>query len=188
LNDFEKVIHCFISTKLDYCNALYIGVSQASLSRLQLVQNAAARLLTRTGRREHITPVLASLHWLPVNFRIQLKMLLFAYKALNGLAPPYLADLLKPYTPTRSLSSADRLLLVVPKSRLEQRGDRAFAVAAPKVWNELPLQVRLAPTLPVCKSRLNTHFFSLAFTDQVTLVLLHLGFYLTSVLYCFYVM
>ena len=61
-NDFEKVIHSFISTKLDYCNALYIGVSKASLSRLQLVQNAAARLLTRTGRREHITPVLASLH------------------------------------------------------------------------------------------------------------------------------
>ena len=115
-------------------------------------------------------------------------MLLFAFKALNGLAPPYLADLLKPYTPTRSLRSADRLLLVVPKSRLKQRGDGAFAVAAPKLWNELPLQVRLAPTLPVFKSRLKTHFFSLAFTGQVTLVLLNLGFYLASVLYCFYVM
>jgi len=109
-------------------------------------------------------------------------MLLFAYKALNGLAPPYLADLLKPYPPTRSLRSADRLLLVVPKWRLKQRGDRAFAVAAPNVWNELPLQVRLAPTLPVCKCRLKTHFSSLAFTDQVTL--LHLGFYLVFCIVC----
>ena len=65
-NDFERVIHCFITTKLDYCNALYVGVSQASISHLQLVQNAAARLFTRTRKREHITPVLASLHWLPI--------------------------------------------------------------------------------------------------------------------------
>lgn len=162
-NDFEKVIHAFISTRLDYCNALYAGVSQASLSRLQLVQNAAARLLTGSRRREHISPILASLHWLPVSFRIDFKILLFAYKSLNGLAPTYLSDLLQPHVPLRSLRSADQLLLVVPRSRLKHRGDRAFAVVAPKLWNELPLHVRLAPTLPVFKSRLKTHLYSLAF-------------------------
>ena len=124
-NDFEKVIHCFISTQLDDCNALCFGVSKASLSRL--VQTAAARLLQ--GQREHVTPVLTSLHWLPLSFTIQFKMLLFANKALNGLTPPYLADLLKPFRPTRSLRSADRLLLVSPTSRLKQPG--AFAVAPP---------------------------------------------------------
>ncbi len=61
-SDFERVIHAFISTHLDYCNALYLGVNQASLARLQLVQNVAARLLTGTRKHEHITPILASLH------------------------------------------------------------------------------------------------------------------------------
>ncbi len=64
LNDLEIVIHAFISTRLDYCNALYAGINQFSLSPLQLVQDAAAE------KREHITPVLASLHWVPVKFRV----------------------------------------------------------------------------------------------------------------------
>ncbi len=66
-SDLEKAIHAFISSRLDYCNAFYVSVSQSSLSRLQLVQNAAARLLTNTRKREHITPILYSLHWLPVS-------------------------------------------------------------------------------------------------------------------------
>ena len=100
-SDFERVIHAFISTRLDYCNAIYVGVNQASLSRLQLVQNAAVHLLTETRRRDHIIPVLAFLHWLPVRFRIDFKILLFMYKALTGLAPTYLSDLLKPYVPPK---------------------------------------------------------------------------------------
>ena len=161
--DFERVIHAFITTRLDYCNALYVGASQASLSRLQLVQNAAARLLTGTRTREHITPILASLHWLPVSFRIDFKILLFVFKALHGLAPVYITELLKPHAPSRSLRSANQSLLVVPKTRLKSRGDRAFSVAAPKLWNALPLQVRLAPSLLVFKAQLKTHLYSLAF-------------------------
>ena len=163
--DLEKLIHAFITTRLDYCNALYVGIGQAPIARLQLVQNAAARLLTRTHRHEHITPILASLHWLPVHHRIHFKLLLYVYKCLNGLAPPYLAQLLNKYTPSRSLRSADQLLLVVPKTRLKRRGDRAFAVAAPKLWNDLPLCVRQASSLPVFKSLLKKHLFSLAFNS-----------------------
>ncbi len=72
-SDLEKAIHAFISSRLDYCNALYVGVSQSSLNHLQLVQNAAARLLTNTRKREHITPILYSLHWLPVSLELILK-------------------------------------------------------------------------------------------------------------------
>lgn len=75
--DLEKVVHAFVSSRLDYCNALYLCVSQASLSRLQLVQTSAARLLTGTKKRDHITPVLISLHWLPIRYRIQYKLLLY---------------------------------------------------------------------------------------------------------------
>ncbi len=83
------MIHAFVSTRLDYCNSLYVGINQSSLARLQMVQNAAARLLTGVRKREHITPVLISLHWLPVRFRIDFKVLLLVFKCLNGLAPEY---------------------------------------------------------------------------------------------------
>jgi len=163
---FETVIHAFVTTRLDYCNALYVGIAGSSIARLQLVQNAAARLLTGTRKYEHISPILASLHWLPIHFRIHFKILLFTFKALNGLAPIYLSELLHPYTPSRSLRSADQLLLTVPKARLKLRGDRAFSVAAPKLWNALPLDIRQATSLSHFKTLLKTHLFSLAFNTM----------------------
>lgn len=159
-HDFEILIHAFITTRLDYCNALYTGLSKTLMARLQLVQNAAARLLTGFRKFDHISPILQSLH---VHFRTDLKIILFVFKCLHGLAPQYLSDLLVPYTPFRSLRSADQALLVVPKTKRKSRGDRAFAVAAPRLWNELPLHIRLTESLPVFKSRLKTHKFSLAF-------------------------
>ena len=160
----EQAIHAFISSQIDYCNALYLGIDQHQLRRLQLVQNAAVRLLTCTKKREHITPVLASLHWLPVRFRVDFKILLLVFKSLQGLAPPYLAELLSPHTPARSLRSSNLLLLETPRSRLKSRGDRAFSVAGPKLWNALPLHVRSADSVGCFKSRLKTHLFSCAFT------------------------
>ena len=69
---FETVIHAFVTSRLDYCNALYFGAGASSIAHLQLVQNAAARILTGTRKFDHIHPILASLHWLPVRFRINL--------------------------------------------------------------------------------------------------------------------
>ena len=94
-------------------------VSQVCLSCLQLVQNTAARLLTQSHRREHITPVLAALHWLPVCYRIDFKIILFVFKLLNDLAPPYLSVFLHLHSPSRSIMSADQLFLAVPKTRLK---------------------------------------------------------------------
>ncbi len=139
------------SCTLHYCNALYVGVSGSSIARLQMVQNAAARHLTGTRKYEHISPILASLHWLPVHFRITFKMILFVFKSLNGLAPPYISELLHPYMPTHSLRSADQLFLNVPKTKRKLRGDHAFAVAAPKLWNDLPLPIRQASSLSLFK-------------------------------------
>ncbi len=101
--DLETVIHAFLTSRLDYCNSLYCGLPQTVIFRLQIVQNAAARLLTGTKKRDHISPILASLHWLPVNFRIDFKIAVFVYKALSGLAPKYISDLLIPYSPQRAL-------------------------------------------------------------------------------------
>ena len=99
LQDAEKLVHAFVTSRLDYCNSLLSGCSNKSVRTLQFIQNAAARVLTGTRKRDHITPVLASLHWLHPQFRIQFKILLLTYKALNGQAPSYLKDLVLPYHP-----------------------------------------------------------------------------------------
>ena len=155
----------YITSRLDYCNSLYFGASQKELARLQLVQNAAARLLTGTRKFEHITPVLRSRHWLPVHFRIRFKILVFTFKSLNGLAPPYLSDLVNPYTPARCLRSANQMRLQGPKAKKDPRGKQAFSAAAPTLWNELPMPVKQAPSLSAFKARLKTHFFLLAFGE-----------------------
>ena len=129
---------------------------------VQLIQNAAARLLTRTKKRDHITPILKSLHWLPVHFRIDFKVLLLVYKSLNGLGPTYIADMLSLYTPGRELRSTGTGQLVVPRVKSKQ-GEMAFSFYAIHRWNQLPLVIRSAPTVACFKKKLKTSLFSLAF-------------------------
>jgi len=101
----EKLVHAFMTSRLDYCNALLAGCPAYSINKLQLVQNAPARVLTSSRKYDHVTPILSSLHWLPIKFHINYKVLLLTYKALNDLAYVYLMDLLSPYNPLRSLRS-----------------------------------------------------------------------------------
>ena len=95
----EQLVHSFITTRLDYCNCLLYGAAKHHLNHLQLIQNTAARIITRTKQECHIRPVLKSLHWLPIDFRIIFKILLITFKAINGLAPSYISDWIKPYSP-----------------------------------------------------------------------------------------
>ncbi len=85
--DLEKLVHTFITSRVDCYNGLLTGLPKKTARQQRLIQNAAARILTRTRKSEHITPVLRSLHWLPVTFRIDFKVLLLVYKSLNGLGP-----------------------------------------------------------------------------------------------------
>ena len=79
------------------------------------MQNAAATLLTNTPRRSHITPVLAALHWLPVDSRIVFNLI--TYKSLNGL-PLYIAEVLHPKVNSRQLSSSDKGRLLSGEQKL----------------------------------------------------------------------
>ena len=157
------IIHAFVSSRLDYCNSLFTCLSKTTMDRLKIIQNAAARLLTRSSRRCHITPVLASLHWLPVNFRVQFKVLVLTYRALHGQAPSYLSDLVPRYVPDRALRSADQGLIKVPNTNLITKGDRAFQAVAPKLWNALPQVLRDAASVDIFKNNLKTFLFEQAF-------------------------
>ncbi len=163
VSDPEKLVHAFMTSRLDYCNALLGGCPASSINKPQIVQHAAARVLTRSRKYDHITPILQSLHWLHIKFNISYILLLLTYKALNGLARAYLTNLLSRYNPTRSLRSHNSGLLVVPRIANSIKGGRRFLYLAPKLWNRLPDNVRGSDTLSLFKSRLKKHLFSQAF-------------------------
>ena len=161
----QKLIHAFVSSRIDSCNSLLIGLPQQQITKLQHVHNAAAKLVTKSRKHDHVTPILRQLHWLPVMYRIRFKVLMLVFKCLHGLAPSYLKELLVPYTPPRALRSCNQFLLsdTAPKSSKVTVGDRAFSRIAPKLWNELPLHIRSSSCLVSFKTALKTHYFRHAF-------------------------
>lgn len=131
--DLEQLIHAFIFSRLDY-NTVFTGLPKKSIRQLQMVQNTADRVLTRTRKLDNIIPVLRSLHWLPVCQRIYFKIVLLVYEALNGLGPKYIQDILVHYEPIRSLRSSGSCLLSVSRVRTKH-GEAAFRFYAPRMWN-----------------------------------------------------
>ncbi len=128
MSNSEMLIHAFMTSRLDYCNALLGGCSARLINKLQMVQNAAAKVLTRTRKYDHISPVLSTLHWLPVKHCIDFKILLISYKALNGLAPQYLSELLSHYSPPRPLHSQNSGHLIIPRISKSTVGGRSFSI------------------------------------------------------------
>jgi hypothetical protein len=166
-NAASKIIHALISSKLDNLNSLLYGLPDTCLHRLQLIQNTAARIIKLSKKSDHITPILYSLHWLPVKERIEYKVILLTFKGIHGLAPLYISELLKPYLPSCSLRSENLLLLTQLKSRTKTYGDRAFSVCAPRLWNMLPLILRQINSLSGFKSALKTHLFKRAYESLI---------------------
>jgi len=139
---------CTVSSRLDYCNSLLYGVNDGLLKQLQIVDNAAARVVTGARKFDHISPVLCELHWLPVCHRITYKLATDVYKkCLHELAPLYLSDDCSvPVTTVAGrphLRSADSRCLVVPRTRTVL-ATRNFAVAGPLVCNSLPANIHSA--------------------------------------------
>ena len=157
------VVHAFVTSRIDYCNSLLYGISNYNINRLQKIQNCAARIVTNTGKYDHITPFLKKLHWLPVRFRISYKILLITYKIIFGEAPEYLSELISVKKSSRTLRSSNQTMLHVPSSRLKTVGDCAFSVASPTLWNILPVQIKNALSLGKFKSALKTYHFQTAY-------------------------
>ena len=130
------------------------------IHELQRVQKAAARLLTNKPRYSHMTPVMVDLHWLPVRFRIIFKVILFTFKAVHGTAPTYITNLLSFKQSRYNLRSVGNNILARPEIKsAKTTGDRAFAVAAPLLWNALPPSLRTIDNITSFKKELKTHLF-----------------------------
>ena len=90
----STIIHARITCRLDFCNSILYNVPRSKTDRLQRHQNQCARIMTKSPRREHFTPVLKKLHWLKIQDRIIYKILMLTYKSYNNMAPPYLCELI----------------------------------------------------------------------------------------------
>lgn len=162
----QSLMSSLVLSRLDYGNATLAGIPSYLLKRLQSVMNSAARLVFSSSRFDHVTPLLRHLHWLKARERIHFKLAVLVFKCLHGAAPSYLADELHRQAesdPRRRLRSAASSSLVIRRTRLSTIGDRAFPVAAARVWNDLPQHVTSATSLSVFCSRLKTCLFRRCF-------------------------
>jgi len=123
---------------------MFYGISYTLFGRLQSI-HAAARLVTGAWRRDHISPVLKQLHWLPVRRRVEYKLAVLVFKSLRGQTPPlYLAEecqLVANDAGRCHLRSANANVCIVPRTST-RLGDKSFCVAGPRVRNSLPSTLR----------------------------------------------
>ena len=158
-----------VHLRLDYGNFLLVGLPAYQQRHLASVFYAAARLVYRLRRYDHITDALATLHWLRLPERVDFKVAGMAYRALHGLAPPYLSQLthVADLPGRRRLRSSSSQSLLVPSFRRSTVGRRSFPVAASVLWNSLPLDIQSSPSLNVFRYRLKTFLFHKSFPHSL---------------------
>ncbi len=155
----QLLVQALIISRLDYCNALLAGLPSSMIKPLQMIQNAAARLVFKEPKRAHVTPLFISLHWLPVAARNKFKTLMLAYRTTTGSAPACFHSLMKIYIPSRSLRSASERRLMVSSQRGSKSVSRTFSFTIPGWWNDLPTPIRNAGSLSIVKQQLKTNLF-----------------------------
>ena len=160
--DTTKTLICaFALSRFDDCNALLSGSPKHLLDRLQKVQNNAARLIYRSSKFSHVTPLLHTLHWLPTEKGIDFKLASLCFKFLNGSAPTYLSDLLRLHIPFQQLCPLpDIRVFRIPSFRTKSSGQRSFSYHAPTTWNKPPTAIRHVSSVSSFRSSLKTFLFS----------------------------
>ena len=148
----KTLVNSIIVAKFDNCNSLYSGISSFEAGRLRKFQNACARLIYSKNKRDHVSGIMQELHWLPCDARIFFKLVCYVFKCIHSLAPSYLSELLV-------VKNHQDLSLCVPRT-LTSYGDRGFSCVGPKLWNSLPIDIRMVHSLDCFKSKLKHYFFN----------------------------
>ena len=170
LNTSVLLANALVSSRLDYCNSLFLSLTDFELRRLQLVENSLCRVVTRSSKFSHIIPQLNKLHWLPVRYRVQFKIGLITYKILTQGQPVYLRGLIHPYTSFRNTRRSTPKLKFLHTPTFDHRVHKSikhfsnsFSHYAPAFWNSFPLHVRNNPSVASFRKHLKIHLFSSSF-------------------------
>ena len=164
------IANALVSSRLDYCYSLFRSLSSRNATRLQYVQNALARFVTGASKYTHVASSLRTLHWLPIRQRIIFKTLVLVYKYLTTGQPKYFAPYFSLYKSAMNIRrfNPKNLFLQIPhycasihKSKVHF--NNSFSYDAPKLWNDLPHDIRSAPNILCFKSRLKTYLFQKSF-------------------------
>ena len=150
----KTVIQGTVISHLDYSNSILSGLPKCDIQKLQRVQIVAAKVIVQKKSKDSITECRAELHWLPVQARIDFKVLVMVFKCLTGEAPSYLKNLLK-----KQRSGCDDRLLSIPFTRRKTFADRSFSVYSPRLRNSLPYFMRSIDHIDNFKKQLKTYFF-----------------------------
>ena len=162
------LVTSLVNSQIDYCNVILYGISECELKKLQRVQNAAAKLVLNRKRFDSATAALRDLGWLPMRYRIKFRIAVTVFKCLHNKAPVYLQELLHVQTPSRSLRSNVTTGVIdfkIPFCKRATFYNRSFAVSGPTVWNGLPSNIRLIPTIDSFKKELKTHMCTIAYNS-----------------------
>ena len=156
-----QLVHSCILSRMDYGNSLYLNLPLKQLKKLQRLLNASIRFIFNIrDRRASITPYLKKAHILPVQLRVRFKVCVLVFKCVNGLAPPYLSNLINQKDTLESLRIYnDKTLLNEPRLAKQNYKNRSFYIAGPRQWNMLPREIREVSSVDLFKSKLKTFLF-----------------------------
>ena len=160
-----KLVHGLVLSKIDFCNSIFYELPDYDLRSMQLLINSAVRLISGLPRfsREHISPFLIELHILPIKARIEYKICLLTHKALHYGEPRYLAELLQQRELLPSLRSSSVRILKEPVISRLTLSNRCFSYCAPRLYNNLPIEIKNANGIDNFKQLLKTYFFRKAY-------------------------
>ena len=160
----KLAIHTLVTSRLDYCNSLLVGISETLIKRLQNIQRTAARLITRKRKYDSITNDLIDMHWLPIKQRVDFKILVLVYKSSHKQTPDYISDMLHEQTGRRRLrSTTSTTLFIEQRTQHSTFADRSFSCYGPRIWNKLPKHIRNAESIVIFKKLVKHHLFGIAY-------------------------
>ena len=156
----EILVLSLVMSHLDYCNGILYGVDKCDIKKLQRIQNMCAKLVLGLRKYDSSKHALYKLHWLPINARIQFKILTTMFNCSKDQAPVYLTELLTAKVPKRRLRSSDITgCYVEHMNKNKTFADRSFKTVGPLLWNTLPFDIRNSANVELFKKTLKTLFF-----------------------------
>ena len=157
------LVQALILSKLDYCNSLLLRIPKYNMAKLQRIQNMSCRMIYQLPKYSTIGTYLAKLHWLKMQELIVYKVATIILKCINNIAPAYLSEMVTSQPPhTRGLRSSNKGTLYTTRSRTEFVHSSSFKSMGPRIWNNLPTNIKNSHNIDTFKTRLKTHLFRIS--------------------------